>query len=143
MNTQVNPCLLLGAVLSGLAALAHCAIVVGGPAWYRFFGAGEGMARAAQAGLWMPAVVTLAIAAVLGVWSAYALSGAGVIGRLPMLKPVLVIVTGVYLLRGSVGALFLLRAGEHSTTFVVWSSLICLCYGLVHAAGLARSWSKL
>ena len=28
-----------------IAALLHVACIVGGPAWYRFFGAGERMAR--------------------------------------------------------------------------------------------------
>jgi hypothetical protein len=37
-------------VLSAAAALLHIAVIVGGAEWYRFFGAGEGMARLAERG---------------------------------------------------------------------------------------------
>ena len=36
-----NPWLVAGGILSALAALLHLAVIVGGPVWYRFFGAGE------------------------------------------------------------------------------------------------------
>ena len=69
--------LLVGGLGTGAAAMLHVAIVLGGPEWYRFFGAGERMARMAARGSITPAVLTLAIAAVLGVWALYGLSGAG------------------------------------------------------------------
>src|SRR5215208_488965 len=74
--------LLLGAGLSGAASLLHVAIILGGPDWYRFFGAGERMARLAANGSPYPVMVTAGIALVLALWSLYALSGARVIGRL-------------------------------------------------------------
>jgi hypothetical protein len=136
--------LALGAGLSAIAALAHVAIVIGGPAWYRFFGAGEGMARLASQGSWYPALITLAIALVLASWSAYALSGAGWLPELPHVRLALVAITAVYLLRG-VGGLFLafFAPGGNSPAFWVWSSVICLAFGAVHAAGLARAWHAL
>ena len=72
--------LVLGGSLSALAAILHIAVIAGGPAWYRFFGAGEGMATAAERGSPTPALVTLAIAAILMVWALYAFSGAGSFG---------------------------------------------------------------
>lgn len=50
MLSPYNTWLIVGAVLSGVAALLHVAIVFGGASWYRFFGAGERMASAAAAG---------------------------------------------------------------------------------------------
>jgi hypothetical protein len=41
----LNRPLLWGGALSLVAALLHIAIIVGGPAWYRFFGAGEALAN--------------------------------------------------------------------------------------------------
>ncbi|MEO7157093.1 MAG: hypothetical protein ABI039_06005, partial [Vicinamibacterales bacterium] len=67
--------LLIGGVLTGAAALLHVAIILGGPAWYRFFGAGERMAQLASRGSAYPTLVTAAIAGVLGVWTLYAFSG--------------------------------------------------------------------
>jgi putative oxidoreductase len=85
-NKQGSSVLLLAGYLSALAALTHLAIIVGGADWYRLFGAGEAMAQMAEQGSWYPALVTLAIASVLAVWSLYAFSGAGRIRRLPLLN---------------------------------------------------------
>jgi hypothetical protein len=71
-----NKWLIVGGSLSALAALLHVATIVGGPDWYRFFGAGEAMASAAERRSLYPPLVTLGIAAILGLWSAYAFAGA-------------------------------------------------------------------
>ena len=91
--------LLAGGVLSLAASLLHAACIVGGPSWYRFFGAGEGMARAAERGSVRPALITALIAGILASWAVYAFSGAGVVGRLPLLRTALVAICLVYLLR--------------------------------------------
>jgi hypothetical protein len=136
--------LLLAAAFSAAAALAHVGIVLGGPAWYRAFGAGEGMARLAASGSWYPALITLGIACVLASWSAYATSAAGLLPPLPYLKPVLVVITTIYLVRG-LGGFFLAAwaPGGNSPAFWFWSSAICLTIGVVHAAGLWRQWPLL
>ena len=79
-----------GALFSISAAVAHLACIAVGPQAYRFMGAGEKMARAAEAGSIRPAVITLLIAGVLFIWGAYALSGAGIIRELPFTRPALV-----------------------------------------------------
>jgi len=141
--TTINLPLAIGAVLSAVAALLHLGIIAGGPGWYRFFGAGERFARAAGQGRWYPTIVTACIAAMLGAWSVYALAGAGVIAALPMLKAALVGITAVYLVRGVAFAPLVLARGGRVTPFVVWSSVICLGYGLVHLAGLVQRWAML
>jgi hypothetical protein len=143
MQTTVNIPLAAGALLSAVAALLHLGIIAGGPAWYRFFGAGERFARAAAEGRWYPAVVTLGIAAVLFAWSMYALAGAGVIAGLPFLKAALVAITAVYLVRGVAFAPLVLANGGTLTPFVVWSSVICFGYGVVHLVGLVQRWTAL
>lgn len=143
MPTVYNTPLVVGAALSAVAAVMHLIIIVGGPAWYRFFGAGEQFASAAAAGRWYPAAATFGIAAVLASWSAYALSGAGFIEPLPLLKAVLVVITAVYLMRGLVLFPMLISARSKITPFIFWSSLICLGYGAVHLLGLTQVWSTL
>lgn len=138
-----NYWLLAAGVLSGLAAVLHLAAIAGGPAWYRFLGAGEAMARAAARGALRPALITLAIAAVLAGWSAYALSGAGIGPRLPLLRPVLVAITAVYLLRAAAFPLMLRTMPDRGATFLASSSAIVLVIGLVHAAGLWTGWREL
>jgi hypothetical protein len=136
-----------GALLTGVASLLHVAIMVGGPAWYRFFGAGERMARLAAHGSASPTVVTAVIALVLAVWAAYGLSGAGVIRRLPLLRLALVLIAGVYLARGLLGVPAVLLV-EHPyanelkgrMTFMSVSSLVCLALGACYARGAASVW---
>ena len=138
-----NPWLLAGGLLSGAAALMHFAIIVGGPAWYRFFGAGEQMAQLAEVDPLRPALITLGIAALLGIWSAYAFSGAGLIRRLPLRRLALLAITLAYLARAALLPLMLHIMADRSTIFLIWSSVIVLIYGLVHAVGLVRGWRDL
>ena len=143
MPASINLTLVFAATLSAMAALLHVGIVFGGPAWYRFFGAGEQFASAAAAGRAYPGVVTAGIALVLGLWSAYALSGAGVLPRWPLLPAALCAITGIYLLRGLAVLPLLVFARPKATPFLVWSSLVCLGFGLVHLLGLLRVWPRL
>lgn len=129
-------------ILSSVAALLHVAVIVGGPAWYRFFGAGERMARLAEAGSQRPAIITLIIVMMLAVWAAYAFSGAGLIGRLPMLKIALVVITAIYLARG-IGPFLVSFRPDLDKKFIVWSSLIVLTYGIVYAIGTWTAWPHL
>jgi hypothetical protein len=138
-----NPWLVTGGVLSAGAALLHLAVIAGGPDWYRFFGAGERMARMAERGSPMPALVTIGIASILAIWAAYAFAGAGMIRRLPLMRTALLLISGIYLLRGLVlvPAYALNRNGV--TPFTLWSSLIVLVYGICYALGTWRAWPLL
>jgi putative oxidoreductase len=141
--------LLAGGVLTGAASLLHLGIIAGGPDWYRFFGAGERMARMAERGSPYPTVVTAGIATVLGVWMLYALSGAGVIRRLPLLRTALVLIAAVYLGRGLLGIPLVLlgddpyaRQLKAKMTFMIVTSAICIALGLCYAAGAAWLWKR-
>ncbi len=141
---HANKFLVLGGGLSMLAALLHVGIVIGGPAWYRFFGAGEELAVMAEQGSWYPAVLTFGIALLLFVWSLYAFSGAGLLRqRLPFVKASLVIISVIYLLRGLALAPAYLVKPELVDTFLIWSSLICLMYGAAYAIGTRQVWTRL
>lgn len=134
-----------GALLTGAASLLHLGIIFGGPDWYRFFGAGERMARLSARGSLYPTVITAGIASILGLWALYGLSGAGVIRRLPLLRPALVLIAGVYFARGILGipAVLFLEAPyadelRGRMTFMVVSSLICILLGFCYVFGAAR-----
>ncbi len=134
-----------GALLTGAASLLHLGIIFGGPDWYRFFGAGERMARLSARGSAYPTLVTAGIASVLGLWALYGLSGAGVIRRLPLLRPALVLVAAVYFARGTLGIPAVLLVDDPYTrelrarmTFMVVTSLFCIFLGFCYAVGAAR-----
>lgn len=141
---MANSILVLGAALSGVAALLHVGCIVFGASWYRFFGAGERMAQLAAAGSWRPALMTSGIVLLLVVWSLYALSGAGVIPRLPAVRLVLCGITGIYLLRGVAGfGLAMFAPGRNGLAFWLWSSAICTGIGAVHGLGTWQVWPGL
>ena len=137
---QSNPWLLAGGVLSAVAALLHLAVIAGGPDWYRFVGAGEEMARMAERGMLQPALITLLIASILAIWSAYAFAGAGLIPRLPLMRTALVAITAIYLLRGLALIPFAVLLPAKLDAFAVWSSLIVLGYGVAYGLGTRRAW---
>ncbi len=138
-----NPFLIAGGILSALASLLHIVVIAGGPAWYRFFGAGEAMATMAEQGSMTPTLLTLGIAAMLAIWAAYAFSGAGLLPRLPLLRTGLVVISAIYLFRGLVLVPALALNFSGVTPFVLWSSLIVLVYGLAYAIGTWLAWSSL
>ncbi|MEK6541001.1 MAG: hypothetical protein AABZ45_02655 [Pseudomonadota bacterium] len=137
---RANPWLIAAAWGSIAASLLHIACIIGGPDWYRFFGAGEEIARAAERGAWMPTIVTLGIAAVLAAWAAFAFSAAGVILRLPLTRTALVAISGVLLLRALAGLFGAFWRPDLSGNFMLISSLIVLILGLCFAIGTWQSW---
>ena len=138
-----NRFFLAAAALNAVAALLHLACIALGAPWYRALGAGEAMARLAAAGHPRPTLFALAVASVLLVWAGYALSGAGAIRRLPLLKPVLCAITAIYLLRGLGFVALMPYFAGNSLTFWVVSSAICLGLGLLHLIGLKQRWRQL
>ena len=140
--TPKNSWLVLGGCLSLVAALLHIGCIVGGPEWYRFFGAGEGFAQAEQRGEWWPAIITFGIATVLAIWAAYAFAGAGLIARLPLMRTALVAISMIYLLRG-LALVPIAFKPEAQTPFNLWSSAIVLAYGIVYAVGTWKAWPAL
>lgn len=143
MPNNYNPYLIAGGVLSGLAALLHLACIYFGASWYLAMGAGEEMARLADSGSSYPAMITMLVFAVLALWSLYALSGAGVIPRLPLLRPVLSAITVIYLVRGFAFVPMMVLMPGRSATFWLVSSALCAGFGVVHLIGLRKVWPLL
>jgi hypothetical protein len=138
-----NIFLVAGAAGSFAAALAHVGCIVFGAQWYRFFGAGEKMARMAEARSLTPTLITGGIVLVLLAWSYIALAGAGLVPKPPLLRALLAGVTAVYLLRGLMLVPMMNRMTGRSLTFWLWSSAICLALGALHLAGTHQTWSSL
>ena len=89
---------MLGGVASMLIAALHVALVIR-PQAYRYCGAAE-LAQLAEQGSPFTMLVTIGLALMFAAWGAYALSGAGLIRQLPLLRTVLVAIGVIYILRG-------------------------------------------
>jgi hypothetical protein len=102
MPTFVRAYVLVSATLLALGALFHLAIIAGGPAWYAFSGAPAGIGPMLASGSPRPVVTCVVIATVLAACSAYGLSWAGVMPRLPAVRIVLALIACGLLARGVV-----------------------------------------
>ena len=143
MQSDRNIFLIFGATFSASAAIAHLGCIVFGGDWYRFFGAGEQMALLAEQGHWYPATITFIIVLVLLIWSLYALSGARIIVRLPLLRLGLCIISSIYLLRGLAFVGIMSMFPDNSLTFWLVSSSICLSTGVCYVVGTYQVWPLL
>lgn len=143
MSTSGSLVLVIGALSSAFAAIAHLVcIFIGAPA-YRFLGAGERMARGAEAGKHKPTIITAMIAIILLIWSIYALSGAGIIESLPFTKWVLVAISAVFLGRALAFPILKPIFPENTMTFWLVSSGICLFVGSLYLYGVILQWYML
>jgi hypothetical protein len=126
--------------LSAAVAALHVMIVFLGPWAYRYFGAGEDMARQAEAGSLLPAALTLCIVAVFAVFALYAFSGAGSVRRLPLLRTGLVVIGLIYTARG-LGLIPELLQGA-IPRYLVFSA-VSLTIGIVYLLGTLKAWPDL
>jgi hypothetical protein len=139
----MNIFLIIAGTLSAVAAILHLGCIYFGAPWYRFFGAGEHMALLSEQGNIQPTLITSGIVLVLTIWSLYAFSAAGVIFKLPFIRLALVLITLIYLARGIVGLFLINTSMGRSPEFWVWSSVICLSFGVIHLIGLKQQWASL
>lgn len=144
MPQLANRFLFWSGVAAATGALMHLAIPIGGPDWYAFFGAPQGMVDMARAGNPRAPISCVVIATILLVFAAYAFSGAGRIRRLPWLRTVLGLIASALILRGIVFIpLILWRPGALAgicdcrgiDTFIVATSIVCLALGMGYAIG--------
>jgi hypothetical protein len=144
MSQFVKSYLVFVGLAAAAGALLHIAILSGGPDWYAFFGAPQGLVDMARAGNVRAPISCLVIAAFLSLLAAYAFSGAGVIRRLPFLRLVLSSIAGVLILRGILFVpLILWRPGTLSgicecrsvDAFIIVTSVLCLAMGIGYALG--------
>lgn len=142
MPPRPNLPLVLAFALTELAALAHFACIpLGGPA-FRWLGAGEQMARMAEDGHWYPALVAFVIGSALSVCALFALSASGLrtrLPRLPLLRPVLAVAAGVFLLRALAFPLLKPAFPDNSDTFWLVTSGVCLVLGSLYLLGLLQT----
>jgi hypothetical protein len=126
-----------GGVITALISILHVILALK-PGLYVYFGPGQesGLAQMAVQGSSGTTIATAALALIFAIWAIHAFSGAGPIGRLPLLRTALIAIGAIYVLR----ALFLpseinmvLNQG-YPFRFVVFST-ISLVTGLLYLIG--------
>ena len=127
-------CLLFGGLASLLITGLHLALALR-PQWYRCFGAEE-LAQLHKQGSPFTVLVTVGLTLMFAAWGAYALSGAGVLGRLPLLRIMLIVIGAIYILRSLMLPSELVKAiiSGQSFRFVLFSAS-SLVAGLLYLVG--------
>jgi hypothetical protein len=135
--------LVLAAIANFLVALFHLVIVFVGAPGYRYFGVRQ-LAEMQEKGSILPTALTLALTFLFASWATYALSGAGVIRRLPLLKTVLIAIGVVYTLRGIfvIQNIILLATGASWYPMASMFSGIALMIGIAYLGGSASLFKK-
>ncbi len=130
--------------IGGWTNLAIAATHVIGLIWawsfFRWVGIEHEMRELARQSAALPYVVTLLTAAFFLAFALYALSGAGVLRRLPLLRSVLVFVATIYLVRatilGGIGSVL------HGDIAQIAFAAIALFIGLCYASGAVAYWRQ-
>lgn len=129
----------VAALCSAAGAAIHLAAIVGGPAWYAYFGAPSQIVASARNGTWLAPVSAAGIALLMGICAAYACSAIGVIGRLPLLRTMLIGMATICVLRALMLIPFSYLHPQLVTPFEIIASLIWGVAGLGFAAGFIRN----
>ncbi|MDR2036541.1 MAG: hypothetical protein LBQ60_01315 [Bacteroidales bacterium] len=103
---------------------------------FEITGIGTEMARLAQLHSALPYLLTIFVAMIFGVFGLYGLSADNIIRKLPLLKPAVFIIAGIYLFRG-VGGLIFQQTGSILETIY---SLIAVLIGLLFLLGGLKKW---
>lgn len=138
--------LIAAACLSSAIALLHIAIILVGAPAYRYFGAGEEMARQSEAGSFLPALLTGIITLLFAAFAFYAFAGAQKAPRPPLLRTGLIAIGLIYLLRGLFLAPQLLGYFSNAPLITVKElafSAVSLLTGILYLLGTWRSWPDL
>jgi hypothetical protein len=152
MHQPRNNYLIWSGIAAAACGLLHIAAIFGGPAWYRFIGATEPIIRMVERGHSYPVVVVLVAAAILFACAGYAFSGAGLIGRLPLLRTGLVLITAGMLIHGlgflpmvvlRPDAMLAVYDGDGINTILIVTTILCLVAGAGYALGTRAAWAQL
>jgi hypothetical protein len=135
----------LGAYCNFGIAFLHVMLGFAGEKMNRFFGAPEWVLEMLKNGRIGLLLLLTAMAAVFSLFAVYALSGAGSLRRLPLLRTGLITIGAIYSLRGLeliIDVPLVIRLPGRYMQFLVFS-LVSLCIGILYLAGTIANWSSI
>ncbi len=124
-------------------AMLHVVIIVVGGPGYRYFGAGEGMARAAEAGSMRPTIITSLLTLMFVLWGLVAFSAAGIVRRLAGVKYLVAAIAALYVLRGALAGpqtVWMVQHPGQVPVRLVMFSLVALGLGIIGLWGVSLVW---
>ena len=132
-----------GAGIWLFGALIHWVAPLLGADWYAFLHSPEWVVGSARNGTWEAPLGAVVIGGLMFACALYALAGAGMIRRIPLLKTALVVISTIGIVRGLLPVPLLLSAPDRLSAFDIVGSLIWLLAGLSFLLGTASRWHLL
>ncbi|MDR2037593.1 MAG: hypothetical protein LBQ60_06690 [Bacteroidales bacterium] len=130
-----------GGYLNILIAIAH---LIAGLFWpekaFEVTGAGEKMSAAAQIHPLLPYLFTILIVIVFSVFGLYGLSADNKFRKLPLLKPAVFTIAGLYLFRAIAGLIFIIIDQPEYLILEICYLLIAVFIGLLFLVGGIKKW---
>lgn len=88
-----------GGIIASLVAIWHVLMIAGGPSWYAFARAPQYIVDSAAEGTLIAPLGAIAIALLMFICAAYAFSAAGLLKKIPLVKPALTTIAVICLVR--------------------------------------------
>lgn len=128
--------LLIGVALLALfTALSHISCIVLGPGCYRAQMAPEWLIELSKSAPWLAAFATTLVSILFAATAIYCLSGAGVIRKLPLSKPAIMIISTICIVRGLATIPLSISFPESISTFSILSGMLWFLAGLSCVSG--------
>ncbi len=138
-----NNYLFIATILMLLITLLHVAVIIGGASWYRFFGAGEKMARLHENASLYPILITVFVTALLLIGTLYTYCAYSNVCILLYSKEVLIVMSVIFISRGLFFIPLMLSVShpyckelKEKKLFLFISSLISLVVGSIYMMGI-------
>jgi hypothetical protein len=137
---QKNSMLKLGGYINIIIAIAHIVGLFWSDKMFEVTGIGKEMIELAQTHSSLPYLLTIFVAIVFFIFGLYGLSADNKFRPLPLLKPVIFAIAGIYLLRGIGELIFDLEKQQANQFLEITYSLIAVFIGLLFLIGGLQKW---
>lgn len=129
----------LGGYINIVIAIGHILGLIWADQMFEITGIGKEMATLAQKHSTLPYLLTIIVAIVFFIFGLYGLSAANKLRKLPLLKPVIFLIAGIYLLRGAGELIADKIQGTNSIAETIYS-LVAIIIGLLFLIGGLQKW---
>jgi hypothetical protein len=127
--------LIVAALISVSTAVAHMSCIFLGPECFSAQMAPPQVVESARNGTWLAPIGTIFISAIFLIFGLYALSGAGIVRALPLLKLGIYTIATLCIIRGVLPLQLWVRYPEKVNTIVFYTGITWLVTGLLFLFG--------
>lgn len=131
--------LITGAILNLIIGAGHIAALFYLDWAFKFTGIEGHVEKYASGHPWLNYAITAVVAIIFLLMGLYGLSGARILRKFPLLKPGIIAITIVYLVRGVLGLAYEILSQEQWLSGIVFSS-VALFIGICYFAGGIWRW---